>query len=162
MLFRSLVRLSCPYTSPQNGKAERAIRTVNDTMRTLMFQASLEPAFWAEALSTAVYLLNRRPCKVIGLATPYEKLHGHPAQYDHLRVFGCLCYPNMAATMTHKLQPRSRACVFLGYPSTHKGFRCYDPTTRRIIISRHVVFDEEVFPFAAVHGSPSRPDLGFL
>jgi transposase InsO family protein len=29
--------LSCPYTSAQNGKAERAIRTINDITRTLLF-----------------------------------------------------------------------------------------------------------------------------
>ena len=53
------LRLSCPYTSQQNGKAERAIRTINDTMRTLMFQAHLPEPFWAEALAAATYLLNR-------------------------------------------------------------------------------------------------------
>jgi hypothetical protein len=37
--------------------------------------------------------------------------------------------------------------VFLGYPSTHKGYCCLDLATRRIIISRHVVFDE-FSPFA--------------
>ncbi|KAK1605995.1 hypothetical protein QYE76_029668 [Lolium multiflorum] len=53
------LRLSCPYTSQQNSKAERAIPTINDTMRTLMFQAHIPAPFWAEALATATYLLNR-------------------------------------------------------------------------------------------------------
>jgi hypothetical protein len=50
-----------------NGKAKRAIRTINDTMCTLMFHAHLPSEFWAEALSTATYLLNRCPCKAINL-----------------------------------------------------------------------------------------------
>jgi hypothetical protein len=54
-------RLSCPYTSPQNGKAERSIRSINDVLRTLLFQAKLSPTFWVEALNTATYLINRRP-----------------------------------------------------------------------------------------------------
>ncbi|KAF8700144.1 hypothetical protein HU200_034511 [Digitaria exilis] len=62
--------------------------------------------------------------------------------YEHLRVFGCKCYPNLSATAPHKLAPRSTLCVFLGYPSDHKGYRCLDLTTNRIILSRHVVFDE--------------------
>jgi histone deacetylase 1/2 len=47
------LRLSCPYTSPQNGKAERAIRTINDATRTLLFQSSMPPEYWAEAVATA-------------------------------------------------------------------------------------------------------------
>ena len=47
------LRMSCPYTSPQNGKAERMIRTTNDVVRTLLIQASLPPRFWAESLHTA-------------------------------------------------------------------------------------------------------------
>ncbi|WVZ88158.1 hypothetical protein U9M48_034706 [Paspalum notatum var. saurae] len=116
-------RLSCPYTSAQNGKAERAIRTTNDVLRTLLFQADLPPKFWVEALHTATYLINRRPCKPLQFLTPYQALFGEIPDYCHLRVFGCLCYPNMAATMPHKLAQRSSPCVFIGYPSEHKGYR---------------------------------------
>jgi hypothetical protein len=40
-----LLRMSCPYTSPQNGKAERIIRSINNVVRTLLFQASIPPTF---------------------------------------------------------------------------------------------------------------------
>jgi transposase InsO family protein len=50
--------LSCPYSSPQNAKAERAIHTVNDTMRTLLLQAHMPPSFWAESLASVVHVLN--------------------------------------------------------------------------------------------------------
>jgi hypothetical protein len=39
------LRMFCSYTSPQNDKAERMIRTTNDVMRTLLIQASLPPRF---------------------------------------------------------------------------------------------------------------------
>jgi hypothetical protein len=57
------LRMSCPYTSQQNGKAERSLRTINNILRSLLFQASLPPAYWVEALHTATYLVNRLPTK---------------------------------------------------------------------------------------------------
>jgi hypothetical protein len=145
--------LSCPHTSPQNGKAERILRTLNNSVRTMLLHASMPPKYWVEALAAATYLLNRRPASSIRHEVPYTRLYNTPPSYEHLRVFGCLCYPNLQATSPHKLAPRSAACVFLGYPSAHKGYRCLDLSTRRIIISRHVVFDELSFPFA--HDPPT-------
>lgn len=76
-------------------------------------------------------------------------------------MFGCLCYPNLSATAAHKLAPHSTPCVFLGYPSDHKGYRCLDLSTNRLIISRHVTFDETTFPVAQVTQHPSS-DFDFL
>jgi hypothetical protein len=53
------LRLSCPYTSAQNGRAERMIRTTTNMIRFLLFQASLLASYWVEALYTATHLLNR-------------------------------------------------------------------------------------------------------
>jgi hypothetical protein len=90
--------------------------------------------------------------------SPCQLLGRGPAHY-HLRVFGCACYPNTSATAPHKLSPRSTRCLFLGYSPDHKGYRCLDLTSHRIIISRHVVFDEDVFPLA---GSTPPTDLDSL
>jgi histone deacetylase 1/2 len=77
----------------------------------------MPPSYWAEALATACYLLNRRPSS-INNEVPHTRLYRAPPTYDHLRVFGCLCYPNLQVTSPHKLAPRSTSCVFLGYPSS--------------------------------------------
>jgi hypothetical protein len=53
------LQMLCPYTSPQNGKAERIIRSVNNIICTLLIQASLSGRYWAEGLYTTTYLLNR-------------------------------------------------------------------------------------------------------
>jgi hypothetical protein len=154
------LRMSCSYTSSQNGKAERMIRTTNDTIRTLLLQAHLPARFWAEALHTSTYLLNRLPSTACSVPTPHQALFGSPPHYDHLRVFGCACYPNTAATVPHKLAPRSTLCVFLGYSPDHNGYRCLDLSSRRILISRHVVFDESAFPYSSTTTPPSSdPDL---
>nr|GEW32253.1 ribonuclease H-like domain-containing protein [Tanacetum cinerariifolium] len=47
------------------------------------------------------------------------------------------------------------ACVFLGYPALHRGYRCLDLSTNKIIISRHVIFDEDQFPFGSM--TPDQP-----
>ncbi|KAK1699519.1 hypothetical protein QYE76_016216 [Lolium multiflorum] len=119
----AVFRLTCPYTSPQNGRAERMLRTLNDCVRTLLFHASMPPRFWPDALATATLLVNIRPCRVRWSYTPHHLLYGAPPAYDDLRIFGCRCYPNTAATAAHKLAPRSLPCVFLGYPANTKGYR---------------------------------------
>ncbi|KAD5508144.1 hypothetical protein E3N88_15847 [Mikania micrantha] len=155
-----LFRFSCPHTSSQNGKAERKIRSINNIIRTLLTYASLPPTFWHHALQMATYLLNILPSKTKHNQTPtYLLFHKHPS-YNHLRTFGCLCYPLIPSTSINKLQSRSSPCVFLGYPSNHRGYKCFDLSTRKIVISRHVVFDETVFPFSKRHSSP--PNYEFL
>jgi hypothetical protein len=153
------LRLSCPYTSAQNGRAERMIRTTTTMLRCLLFQASLPASYWEEALHTATHLLNCLPSKAVRHPTPHFALYGTAPSYDHLLVFGCACYPNTSSTAPHKLSPRSTCCLFLGYSPDLKGYQCLDLTSHRIIISRHVVFDEDVFPLA---GSTPPTDLDSL
>jgi hypothetical protein len=136
------------------------IRMTNDTIRTLLLQAHLPARFWAEALHTSTYLLNRLPSTACPAPTPHQALFGTPPRYDHLRVFGCACYPNTAATAPHKLAPHSTLCVFLGYSLDHKGYRCFDLCSRRVLISCHVAFDEFVFPYSSTTTPlSSDPDL---
>jgi hypothetical protein len=117
-------------------------------IRSLLFQASMLARYWVEGFHTATYLLNHLPCKAINVSYPYVALYGVAPSYDHLRVFGCVCYANLSAQATHKLPPPSSTrCVFLGYSTDHKGYRCLDLSTTNIIVSRHV-FDKVVFPFA--------------
>ncbi|KAM3280467.1 hypothetical protein ACQJBY_047323 [Aegilops geniculata] len=157
-----MLRLSCPYTSQQNGKAERILRTLNDSVHALLFHASLPPRFWAEALNTATFLLNQRPCHHSAPRTPHELLLGVAPDYSILGVFGCLCYPNLTSTSRHKLDFRSAACVFLGYPADHRGYRCFDLQSKRVITSRHVSFYEDIFPFSCHEPAapPASPQLG--
>lgn len=89
--------------------------------------------------------------------SPYELLHGQTPEYQALRVFGCACYPMLRDYAQHKFDPSSLKCVFLGYNDKYKGYRCLLPTTGRFYISRHVVFDEQSFPFSDIYlSSPAR------
>jgi hypothetical protein len=147
--------MSCPYTSAQNGKVERVIRSINNIIRTLLIQSSVSPSFWVAALGTATYLLNILPTKTLALSTPHFALFAHNPSYEHLHVFGCICYPNLSATTPHKLSPRSTLCVSLGYSPNHKGYLCFDRQSNRTIISRHVVFYETSFPFSEDSNPPT-------
>src|SRR6185312_12499294 len=71
-------------------------------------------------------------------------------------------YPNTSATASHKLAPRSTCCVFLGYSPDHKGYRCFDLTSRRVLISRHVDFDESDFPYSTSSTPSPDPELESL
>jgi IS30 family transposase len=76
--------MSCPYTSPQNGKYERIMRSINNVIRTLLIQTSLPGRYWAEGLHIATYLLNRLPTKAIQVACPHITLFGSAPSYEHL------------------------------------------------------------------------------
>ncbi|GJR23988.1 ribonuclease H-like domain-containing protein [Tanacetum coccineum] len=84
------MRFSCPKTSQQNGKSERMIRTINNVIRTLLFQAHLPPSFWVEALHMAAYLLNILPSSAIqndipfGTFKPNPQFHGHTSHISLL------------------------------------------------------------------------------
>ena len=62
-----------------------------------------------------------------------------------------LCWPHLRPYNTHELAFRYKKCVFLGYSPIHKGVKCLDVSIGRVYISRDVVFDESVYPFASLH-----------
>jgi hypothetical protein len=68
--------MSCPYTSSQNSKTERTLRTTNNMIHSLLFQASFPVRYWIDALHTTTYLLNHLPSKTIHESCPYVALHG--------------------------------------------------------------------------------------
>ena len=98
---------------------------------------------------TTVHIINRLLSPILNNESPFEKLYGKIPSYEHLKVFGCLCF---ASTLIHhrtKFDPRSIPCVFLGYPFGVKGYKLLDLFTKRIFISRDVIFHETIFPFVS-------------
>jgi hypothetical protein len=142
-----LHQFTCPHTSQQNGVAERKHRHIVDKGLTLMSQASLPLHLWPYAFSTSVFLINRLPSPHRGFISPWERLFGSIPSYSSFRSFGCACYLLLRPYSKHKLLLRFVQCVFLGYPSNAKGFLCFDPVLSRFFVSRHVQFDETVYPF---------------
>ncbi|CAN7059401.1 unnamed protein product [Brassica oleracea var. botrytis] len=137
-----LHQTSCPYTPQQNGVAERKNRHLMGVARSMMFQTNVPKRFWSDAVMTACYLINRTPTRILGDLTPYEVLNKRKPSINHLRVFGCLCYVLQPDGQRNKLEPRSTKAVFLGYSTTQKGYKCYVPEARRVLVSRDVKFVE--------------------
>ncbi|XP_010470454.1 PREDICTED: uncharacterized protein LOC104750360 [Camelina sativa] len=138
---------SCVGTPQQNGHVERKHRHILNVSRALLFQAHLPIKFWGEAVLTSAYLINRTPSSVLGGRTPYEVLHGCKPVYDQLRVFGSACYTHRMSRDKDKFGERSRRCMFVGYPFGKKGWKVYDLERNEFIISRDMVFNEDVFPY---------------
>lgn len=116
------------------------IRAISNAIRSLLFQAQLSPSYWVEALHVAVHLLNILPSSAVNNHIPFTLLFNKRPSYDHLRVFGCLCFSNLNHSQLDKLSPRSTPCLFLGYPSQHRGCRCLDLKTQRNHYFKKCVF----------------------
>ncbi|KAM2408029.1 hypothetical protein ACFX1X_027124 [Malus domestica] len=145
--------VSCPYTPQQNGLAERKHRHIIETTVTLLSAARLPQQFWFHACSHAVFLINRMPCQNLEMVSPYVKLFAQSPSLSSLKIFGTAVYPYLRPYNVNKLQARSDECVFVGYSIGYKGVLCYNRTTQRLLLSRHVIYDENVFPFKKSHSS---------
>ena len=103
-------------------------------------------SYWDEAVATATHIINRIPPSSLQRPSPFEVLFHKFPSYMSFRVFGCACYPFLRPYNKNKFDYHSSECVFLGYSSHHKGYRCL-ATNGRIYISKDVVFNETKFPF---------------
>ena len=129
-------------TPKQNGLAEMINRTLIEKVRCMPVSSNLSKHFWAEAVVTAAYLINRSPSSALEFKTPQEAWSGKPPDLSNLKVFG---YPAYAHIKQGKLEPRAVKGCFIGYPEGIKGYKIWSingkPT--KTFISRDVVFYEE-------------------
>ncbi|KAL0302885.1 UNVERIFIED_CONTAM: Retrovirus-related Pol polyprotein from transposon TNT 1-94 [Sesamum radiatum] len=128
------------YNPQQNGVSERKNRTVMEMARSMLQEKHLPKAFWAEAVYTAVYLLNRCPTKAVQNMTPIEAWSEgnlQPNILEYLAVYA------MYLEKRHKLEEKTEKGIFLGYSTQSKGYRIYNLKTKKLIISRDVEFDED-------------------
>eukprot|EP00253_Pinus_taeda_P025779 PITA_25779 len=131
-----------PYTPQQNGIAERMNKMLMERARSMLSGAGLGQEFWAEAVDTACYLVNRSPSSALDEKTPQEVWTGKKPSLSHLRVFGCDAYVHVPKEKRTKLDSKSEKCIFIGYKDGLKGYKLWNPVTRKVVYSRDVVFRE--------------------
>lgn len=135
---------SAPYTPEQNGKSERANRTIVESARTMLHAKNLPKFLWAEAINTAVYLQNRVVSRTSSTEkTPFEIWHGVKPSVQHLRIFGATAYAHVPKQFRHKLDAKSRKMILVGYDGDSTNYRLYDPAMRSVNVSRDVSFIED-------------------
>ena len=113
----------------------------------LLHHVSMPLYFWTFAFQTTTYLINRLLTPILGHQSPFENLFKKCLNYTKLLVLGCLCYPWLRPYMSHKLDPCSHPCVFIGYSLEHNAYHCFDLVSHKLFVSRHVAFVESKFSF---------------
>jgi hypothetical protein len=111
--------------------------------RSMMKSKGMPGRFWGEAVSTAVYLLNRAPTKSVVGMTPYEAWYRRKPSVDHLRTFGCVAHVKTVVGHLNKLADRSTPMVMIGYEAGTKAYRAYNPVNKKLVVTRDVLFEEE-------------------
>ncbi|GJX00690.1 putative ribonuclease H-like domain-containing protein [Tanacetum coccineum] len=148
-------------TPQQNGVAERKNRTLIEAARTMLADSFLPNTFWAEAVSTACYVLNRVLVTKPHNKTPYELLTGKTPIISYIRPFGC--HVTILNTIDHlgKFVGKSDEGFLVGYSLQSKAFRVYNLVTKRVEENLHINFLENK-PNVAGKGPNWLFDLDYL
>ena len=105
-------------------------------------ESNVEKYFWAEAINTSCYIINRVSIRKILNKTPYELWKNRKPNISYFHVFGCYCYILNDKENLGKFDSKSDKGIFLGYATNSKGYRIYNLKNQTMEISMHVVFDE--------------------
>ncbi|KAL8162424.1 hypothetical protein V2J09_013913 [Rumex salicifolius] len=131
-LCSTILSFSCPHTFQQNGKAERSLRTINNSVRTLLFQAHHPPKFWVEALHAAFHTINRLP--------------SNPFTTSHHMNFCMVGLPH----------------ITISESSVVSATKIIQHLSSQTINPPHVIFDESLFPFLHTNTPNSPTEYDFL
>ena len=134
----------CAGTPQQNGIVEQKHRHLLEVARALLFRMRVPKFFWGDVILTACYLINTMPTRVLKYDTPFKILVRTFPTSKHLfpalqpRIFGCTSYVHDYNATKSKQDPRDLKCVFLGYSPSKKGYKCYDPPSKKYLVSLDV------------------------
>ncbi|GJY66770.1 putative ribonuclease H-like domain-containing protein [Tanacetum coccineum] len=142
-------------------KGERKNRTLIEAARTMLADSLLPIPFWAEAVNTACYVLNRVLVTKPQNKTPYELLIGKSPSISFMRPFGCPLTILNTLDSLGKFDGKSDEGYLLGYSTTSKAFRVYNKRTKRVEENLHIDFLEDQ-PNVAGTGPNWMFDLDFL
>ena len=130
----------------------------------MLSEYSLPKYFWAEAVNTACYVINRVNIRPKMNKTPYEVLKKKTSNQSHLKVFGCRCFVhNNGKESLEKFDAKADEWIFLGYSTVGRAYMIYNKRTMLVEESVHVSFDESVvIPSRISEEDELVPNLGNL
>ncbi|CAI7773833.1 unnamed protein product [Closterium sp. NIES-53] len=151
---------SLPASPQQNGIAKRHIGMVMDVARTSMIHAAAPHFLWPFTVQYAAHQINLHPRVSLPETTPTLRWTGKVGDASAFRVWGSRAF--VRDTTADKLSSSAVPCVFLGFPPDAPRWQFYHPTSRRVLSSQDVTFDESVsfyrlFPYRTA--SPPPPPL---
>jgi hypothetical protein len=133
---------SSPYTPQQNGVVERKNRTLLDMAWTMLDEYKTPDRFWAEAINTACYSINRLYLHRILKKTSYELLTGKKPNVSYFRVFDSKCFILVKRGRKSKFVPKAIEGFLLGYDSNTRAYRVFNKSTGLVEVSCDIVFDK--------------------
>jgi hypothetical protein len=133
---------SSAYTPQQNGVVERKNRTLLDMARTMLDEYKTLDRFWAEAINTACYSINRLYLHRILKKTSYELLTGKKPNVSYFRVFGSKCFILVKRGRKTKFAPKAVEGFLLGFDSNTRAYRVFNKSTGLVEVFCDIVFDE--------------------
>ena len=125
--------------------------------RTMLNEHSLLKYFWAEAVNTACYVMNRVLIRPSLSKIPYELWNNKKPNVSYFKVFGCKCFILNEKDVLGKFDAKSDEGIFLGHSSVSKAFRVFNKRILVIEESIHVVFNE----ISELKKNDFDDDLGF-
>ena len=137
---------SMPDPPQQNGRAERFQQIILNGAEAMWHHTGLSNGFWIYAVKDKLHTYNVTLIKQADHKTLKELWASQKLDISHLRVFGCLAWVHILKKRRHKLQPKSRAMIFVGYEPGSKGYQFWDAAHQRFEISCDVKFEETQFP----------------
>ena len=111
-----------PRTPQQNGVVECMNKTINERAKSIRLHSGLPKIFWADAVNTAINLINRGPSIPLEHRLPEEVWSGREVSLNHLKVFGCVSYVHIKSNDRTKLDAKARKCFFIGYRDEQFGY----------------------------------------
>jgi hypothetical protein len=131
--------------------------------RSMLSGVRLGQEFWAEAVGTTCYLGNRSPSSTLDDTNPHEAWSGKKPSLQHIRVFGCDAYVHVPKENKSKLDKKVEKCIFIGYKDGVKGYKLWNPKTKKTVYSRDAVFrevkDVSKHEFLPMQDKPKKIDL---
>ncbi|GKA47983.1 putative ribonuclease H-like domain-containing protein [Tanacetum coccineum] len=133
---------SVARTPQQNGVAERKNRTLIEAARTMLADSLLPIVFWAEAVNTACYVLNRVLVTKPHNKTPFELIIDRAPRISFIIPFGCPVTILNTLDPLGKFDGKAVEGFLVGYSVNSRAFRVFNSKTRKVEENLHVNFLE--------------------